>query len=78
MVDLDDFIKLYLNHRPVERMGIEEVEAAFSCLSEGGILNREELLHALEVIMIVIFVDFPQSPKNLVQVTSPSLRCQKT
>ena len=49
MVDLDDFIKLYLNHRPVERMSLEEVEEAFKTLSDGGSLSREELLHALEV-----------------------------
>jgi len=49
MVDLDDFIKLYLNHRPVQRMSLEEIDHAFSTLAaEGGTLSRDELLHALE------------------------------
>jgi Ca2+-binding EF-hand superfamily protein len=47
-VDLDDFIKLYLNHRPVDQISMEEVENAFNILAEDGILNPGELMHSLE------------------------------
>ena len=57
MVDLDDFIKLYLNHRPVQRMGLEEIDHAFSTLAEGGTLSRDELVHALEVIINDYLID---------------------
>jgi len=46
-VDLDDFIKLYLNHRPVDQLSHEEVEAAFKVLGNGS-MNPGELMHTLE------------------------------
>jgi len=49
LVDLDDFIKLYLNHRPVDQISLEEVDEAFKLLSDNGSMNPGELMHVLEV-----------------------------
>jgi len=46
-VDLDDFIKLYINHRPVDEICQEDVENAFKILGSGS-MNAGELMHTLE------------------------------
>jgi len=56
-IDFDDFIRLYVNHRPVFGVGKEHIEQAFAALNvmgdsgeggEGSKLSREQLLYALE------------------------------
>lgn len=46
-VDLDEFIKLYINHRPVDSPSQEDVENAFRILGNGS-MNCGELMHTLE------------------------------
>jgi Ca2+-binding EF-hand superfamily protein len=49
-IDLGDFIKLYINHRPAFGLSIDVVSNAFSTLSGagGGSIDRNQLLKLLE------------------------------
>lgn len=52
-VDLNTFIKLFVNHRPVYGIGKNNIQEAFAALlsgdsaSKGGALNRDDLLRML-------------------------------
>ena len=52
-VDLNTFIKLFVNHRPVYGIGKNNIQDAFAALmsgessSKGGALNRDDLLRLL-------------------------------
>ncbi|KAJ8380276.1 hypothetical protein SKAU_G00010540 [Synaphobranchus kaupii] len=52
-IDLEDFIRLYINHRPVVDNSREELQRAFSVLghlSENGerVITRDEMLHLVQ------------------------------
>merc|ERR1712232_340060 len=50
LISLDDFIKLYVNHRPVFGVGKEDIAKAFNALSNGDSkLNWKKLLDRLQV-----------------------------
>ena len=51
-VDIDTFIRLFVNHRPVYGIGRNNIEEAFEALlgdkmKEGGTITRDELVKAL-------------------------------
>ena len=52
-IDLNTFIKLFVNHRPVYGIGKNNIQEAFAALmsaegaGKGGALNRDDLLRLL-------------------------------
>jgi cilia- and flagella-associated protein 251 len=51
-VDIDTFIRLFVNHRPVYGLGRHNIEEAFAALlgddkKEGGVMSKDDLYNAL-------------------------------
>lgn len=64
-ITFEDFVKLYINHRPVFGYSTREMKKAFASFCEKGLGNDEDLVLTRDQFMNILFGTYPE--KNILE-----------
>lgn len=68
-ITFEDFVKLYVNHRPALGYSTREMKRAFASFCERGLENDEDLVLTRDQFMNILFGRY--SEKNILEDKKP-------